>query len=425
MKVLLVSANTENAAMPVYPAGMHLVAQAARQNGHEVVTLDLFDHPAPWQVLNRAVQHMDPGLVGLSVRNVDDQTMESPRFFLEETRKVVRRLKGMTRAPIVVGGAGYSIYPLSGLEYLEADMGLAGEGEIALPALLSAMEGRTGYDSVPGLHLPQAGRIGPQRLVRNLDHCPLPGPESLETTTLDRDDFWLPFQTRRGCPLNCSYCSTAAIEGRPIRKRSLPLVIESLKELQDAGVQKIFFVDNTFNLPQSYARDLCQGMIREGLQLSWSTILYPMGIDRNLAELMARAGCRHVSLGFESGSPAMLAAMNKRFSTLEVQRIASDLARAGIRRAGFLLLGGPGETRDTVRESLDFADSLDLDALKITVGIRIYPHTRLARQAADSGMVDPGDSLLRPRFYLEPGLSDWLPAHIHSWSSYRPDLVLS
>ncbi len=424
MKVLLISPNTENTAMPVYPAGMHLVAQAARQSGHEAATLDMFEHPDPWQSLDQAVQGHAPDVVGLSVRNIDDQTMENPRFFLEETRNVVRRLREITRATLVVGGAGYSIYPLSGLEYLEADMGLAGEGEIALPALLQALEGQNAYDSAPGLYLPQLGQVGPQQLVRDLDSCPLAGHEWIPEEFMNRDDFWMPFQTRRGCPLNCSYCSTSSIEGRHIRKRSVSRVVDSLKDLQDAGVGRVFFVDNTFNLPGGYARDLCQGMIREGLDLSWCSIIYPMGVDQELAEVMARAGCRHVSLGFESGSPLMLSALNKRFSLVDVRQASDHLARAGIKRAGFLLLGGPGETQDTVRQSLDFAESLELDALKITVGIRIYPHTRLARQAVDSGMVDPGDSLLRPCFYLEPGLSDWLPAHIAGWASQRPGLIL-
>mgnify|MGYP001110584708 CR=1 FL=1 len=424
MKTLLVSPNTENTAMPVYPAGMHLVAQAARQNGHNVVTLDMFEHPDSWQALDQAVQGHAPDVVGLSVRNIDDQTMENPRFFLKETRKVVRRLREITRAPVIVGGAGYSIFPVSALEYLEADIGLAGEGEIALPALLHALEGQNAYDSVPGLYLPQVGQVGPQQLVRDLDSCPLPGHKWIPEEFMNRDDFWMPFQTRRGCPLNCSYCSTSSIEGRPIRKRSVSRVIDSLEDLQGAGQRRVFFVDNTFNLPGSYARDLCQGMIQKGLDLSWCSILYPMGVDPGLAELMARAGCRHVSLGFESGSPSMLSALNKRFSLEDVRQAADHLARAGIKRAGFLLLGGPGETQDTVRQSLDFADSLELDALKITVGIRIYPGTLLARQAVESGCVSQGDSLLAPSFYLEEGLAEWLPASIDSWASERPGLIL-
>jgi radical SAM superfamily enzyme YgiQ (UPF0313 family) len=123
---------------------------------------------------------------------------------------------------------------------------------------------------------------------------------------------------------------------------------------------------------------------------------------------MAEAGCVEVSLGFESGCPKVLEAMNKRFGPAEVREISDRLAAHGIRRLGFLLLGGPGETKETVDESLAFARSLNLDMLKISVGIRLYPHTPLAQQAVEEGVVAAEDDLLMPRFYIRPGLEDYI-----------------
>jgi radical SAM superfamily enzyme YgiQ (UPF0313 family) len=85
------------------------------------------------------------------------------------------------------------------------------------------------------------------------------------------------------------------------------------------------------------------------------------------------------------------------------------LSDHGIRQMGFLLLGSPGETRGTVEESLSFADSPKLESLKITLGVRIYPDTALARIAVEEGMISSQDDLLSPRFYLAKGLEDWLP----------------
>ncbi len=114
-----------------------------------------------------------------------------------------------------------------------------------------------------------------------------------------------------------------------------------------------------------------------------------------------------MSLGFESGCPQVLRAMNKRFQPEEVREISERLAAHGIRRMGFLLLGGPGETKESVEESLAFARSLGLEMLKVSVGIRLYPHTPLARQAVEEGVVSPEDDLLVPRFYIRPGLEDY------------------
>ena len=134
---------------------------------------------------------------------------------------------------------------------------------------------------------------------------------------------------------------------------------------------------------------------------------------------MAQANCREVSLGFESGSDRMLGSFNKRFKAEEVRTISRMLADAGVRRTGFLLFGGPGETRETIEESLAFADSLNLDALKITVGLRIYPATALAATALAEGIIRPDDDLLLPRFYLAPQLSDWLPERIAAYKTAR------
>jgi radical SAM superfamily enzyme YgiQ (UPF0313 family) len=105
----------------------------------------------------------------------------------------------------------------------------------------------------------------------------------------------------------------------------------------------------------------------------------------------------------------MLPRLNKRFTCAEVREISGILAGAGIQRYGFLLLGGPGETKETVEESLEFSDSLHLDAMKITVGLRIYPHTPLVSAALRDGVIQPDDDLLLPRFYITPRLRDWLP----------------
>jgi radical SAM superfamily enzyme YgiQ (UPF0313 family) len=178
--------------------------------------------------------------------------------------------------------------------------------------------------------------------------------------------------------------------------------------MADAGFRQFYFVDNTFNLPPSYALDLCRRLAELHLDLAWRCILYPHLISEELVAAMAEAGCVEVSLGFESGYSKVLEAMNKRFGPAEVRETSDRLAAHGIRRLGFLLLGGPGETKETVDESLAFARSLNLDMLKVSVGTRLYPHTPLARLAVEEGVVAAEDDLLMPRFYIRPGLEDYI-----------------
>jgi hypothetical protein len=91
---------------------------------------------------------------------------------------------------------------------------------------------------------------------------------------------------------------------------------------------------------------------------------------------------------------------------------------------GFLLLGGPDETRETVLHSLEFVDALNLDMVKLTVGIRIYPYTKLSRTAMEEGIIAPDDDLLLPKFYLQRDIADWLRQTVQEWMNTRPNWVM-
>lgn len=422
MRVLLVSANTEKINMPVLPFGLACVAAATQRAGHDMKLVNLMDQQDTRLVLKEAVKGFQPELIGISVRNIDDQCMEKPRFFLDTVREVVNDCRNLSEAPIVIGGPGYSLFPESALEYLGADMGIQGEGEMAFIWLLERLTQGADLSGIPGLYLPGSVLGEEVRYTRDLNECPFPHPDiSIWSSSLGLDhEVWLPFQTRRGCPMSCSYCSTATIEGRIIRRHSPSSAVEAISMYAEAGFHNFFFVDNTFNLPASYAKELCESLADTRLNTSWRCILYPWKVDKKLVEKMAKAGCKEVSLGFESGSRKILHAMNKRFQPEEVRQISDMLRDYGIRQMGFLLLGGPGETRDTVEESLLFADSLDLEAMKVTAGIRIYPYTALARTAIKQGLIAADESLLFPTFYMTRGLEDWLRMTVSNWLNERP-----
>lgn len=381
--------------------------------------VDLMTEKDDQSSIREAIASFDPEIIGISVRNVDDQNMGKPRFLLDQVKEVVTACRNLSGARIVLGGAGYSIFPESALSYLEADLGIQGEGETSFPLLLERLERDEDLSGTPGLYLRGSGLQGKRIFEKNLDRFPLPDASLLSLSAPDKQEFWMPLQTRRGCPMACSYCSTAIIEGRSIRKRRPDLIIEEIASHVGAGFQRFYFVDNIFNIPKDYAKEICQKIIESGLAISWRCIIYPGKVNEELIQLMAKAGCIEVSLGFESGCERILRKMNKRYSLNDLQRTSEMLKDSRIRQMGFLLLGGPGETRESVQESLVFADSLNLDALKITIGIRIYPYTTLAKTAADEGLILPGDNLLHSRFYVVSSLRDWLYDTVRLWMADR------
>ncbi|MBW2051973.1 MAG: cobalamin-dependent protein, partial [Deltaproteobacteria bacterium] len=140
MRVLLISANTEQINMPVLPLGLACVAEATQKVGHEVKLINMMAAKDTTAVIEKALRIFEPEVIGISVRNVDDQNMKDTRFLLRPVKEFITDCRRLSNAPIVLGGAGYSIYPQSALEYLEADMGIQGEGEKAFVSLLERLK---------------------------------------------------------------------------------------------------------------------------------------------------------------------------------------------------------------------------------------------------------------------------------------------
>lgn len=428
MNILLISANTETINMPVLPLGLAFVNAALQNSGFETRMLNLLGASDAKAIIQAVIREFRPDAIGISIRNIDTQDIKHPGFMLDPVKDMVAWCRKLSGAPVILGGAGYSIYPQPVLDYTGADMGIKGEGETAFPKLLRQLEAMgprlkdVSRLDIPGLYLPGTGPVRERGYIRNTGDIvfPLPNVHFTVPDTVNKDNLWAPFQTRRGCPMDCSYCSTGSIEGRLIRKLPLDKAMAALSAHVRAGFRQFFFVDNTFNMPAGYAADLCDRIITAKMDIQWRCIIYPSKISRELIAKMARAGCREVSLGFESGSDSMLRQFNKRFTTAEVRKTSDLLAEYGIERLGFLMLGGPGETKETVLESLAFADSLHLDNLKITTGIRIYPDTRLAQIAREEGVIAPDDTLLAPTFYIREALRDWLMQTLPAWVKDRP-----
>ena len=423
MRVLFISVNTE-INMPTLPLGLACVATATQRAGHQVKLVDLSSKKDSSEVIRESTEAFHPDIIGISVRNIDDQSMVDTQFLLDQVKGVVTDCRDTTEVPIILGGAGYSMYPESTLAYLEADMGIKGEGERAFPYILDHIQHVEDISEIPGLFLPGKKMKIKNQFARDLDVLAFPDERLWLSSELINQDIWIPLQTRRGCPMECSYCSTASIEGKIRRKHSPEAVVEMIGRHVKAGFNKFYFTDNTFNIPSSYAAAICHRLLALGLEITWMCILYPWDIKESLVRDMAKAGCREVSLGFESGSERILSNMNKKFTVKEVRRTSELLKKYGIRQMGFLLFGGPGETKSSVEKSLTFADSLPLDALKITVGIRIYPNTMLAKIAVDEGLISPNDDLLYPRFYLTKGLEDWLHETVKEWMNKQPHWII-
>ena len=427
MNVLLVNPNREQMPWPVVPVGLATIASALSRAGHDVDVLDLtFSRDLRRDVLAR-MRERAPDLVGITIRNIDNCNFESPHFYLTEIRDQVVaavRESGST-APVVLGGSAVNVSPGDTLAYLGADYALVGEGEESLLELVRALETRTSVASVKGLLEPGKGSAKPLpvldtgRLLRGEPPNGRAIVHDFSSSARSEAYRWVdlgkyaarggpyPIQSKRGCALKCSYCVYNNIEGHAYRLRSGREVVEEIREAIAHGARAIDFVDSTFNLPLSHARDLCEELARRPLPVDLSTMgLNPAGVTPELVQAMKRAGFKSVMCTPESASETTLAGLNKGFKKHAVERAARALREAGLPTYWFFMIGAPGETIETVRETLAFCEEHvpKTDMVLFSTGIRVYSGTPLERTCKDMGWFAEDDPLFFPSWFLSPAL---------------------
>jgi radical SAM superfamily enzyme YgiQ (UPF0313 family) len=411
MRIMLVSDSKPEGILPIFPLGLAYLAGSLRRKGHEIRSFDLLFHREYKERLKETITEFCPNVIGISVRNLDNQRYSSPTSFLPKTREVVQICQDSSKAKIIVGGSGFSIAPEQLLDYLGIDLGIVGEGEAALGELVQAVKEGHDFGNIPGVVVRGKGKIrmAKPRRIKDLDSLEVPNRGIFEPKKYFQEGAVLNFRTKRGCLFQCIYCTTPQIEGSKIRVRAPKKVVDELEMLiKDYGVDEFYFTDNVFNYPAEHAESICEEIISRGLNIKWYCIANPCSLSKGLLRLMKEAGCYGLSLGNESGSPQMLRNLRKNFTIEQVRQSCLYCRELGINHTCFLLLGGPGENRKTVDESISLMERLKPDSLHITVGIRLHPNTELARIARDEGILDVHSDLLPPTFYLSREIKGWI-----------------
>ncbi len=348
MRVLLVSANREVLPSPVVPLGPITVAAGLRP-AHEVELVDLCFEEDPLAALEARIAAFSPEVVGIGLRNLHTSTEAGTDALLGYYRDVVDAVRRTTGAPVVLGGAAFSLRPRAMLDALGADHGVVGEGERAFPALCAALEaGDTPPRIVQGsVH---AERTLPSRPRAARD---LVDPRYYELEGTDN------LQTKRGCAFECAYCDYPDVEGRRVRLRDpADVADEAAARAQAPGVSHFFIVDSVFNSPRSHALAVAGALTARSVRLPWVCYATPRGFDGELAEAMARAGCAGVEIGSDTGTARGLALLRKPFDLADIRRTSELCAAQGIRDCHTFVLGALDETVDDVKETLDFIDAL-------------------------------------------------------------------
>jgi len=414
MSVTLV--NTNLMRPPIAPLGLEYLAGSLLRSGVEVEVLDLCLVPDWRAAIAAHFSSREPELVGLSFRNVDDSFWPSARSFVPVLKEMVTAIRGASRAPLVLGGVGFSLFPARLLEETGAEYGIAGDGEGTLPALLEAVRGRTAPEKVPGLLWREGGKVR-----ANPPNWPSLDAGPWRRDILDNESYMLRggqlgLETWRGCPRKCGFCADWKAKGTAARLRDPAAVAAEAAGLARRGLGILHLCDGDFNVPPGHAEAVCREISGLGLGdgLRWYAYLAAEPFTPELARAMRAAGCAGINFTGPSASPTMLRSYNQPHGREALARAVWLCREYGIASMVDLLLGGPGETPGTVREGMAFLKEAGPDCVGAALGIRLYPGLPMTAQLERDGPLEgnPGlrrrydgpVDLLRPTYYISPAL---------------------
>ncbi len=415
MKVLMINANRNQFPVPVIPLGPCMVAEAAQQAGHSVRFLDLMFEQNPLWAIRKELQKSPPDVVGVSARNIDNNDIQSPAFFVSELVAIVDAIRSTTRVPVVLGGAAVAVMPEELLRYTGISLAVLGDGETVFPKLLEELSRGGSAQRVSGVARMEK-HVFKANPCSSANGCSCWPPDFRRWINLRAYLTRLstvPLQTKLGCSFRCVYCTYRKIEGTAYRLSDPREVAESVTRLVSSGLRHIEFVDNVFNSPYEHARSICEilSQVHAGASLQ-SLELNPLFIDDGLLSAMEQAGFVGIGVTVESASDRVLAGLGKGFTTEHVYRTAEVVRRHRLPCVWIFMLGGPNETRETIMETFRFAVNFirPQDVAFFGLGVRIYPGTELETIARDQGLLSlsPGE-MLEPVFYVSPAIDySWI-----------------
>ena len=416
MKILLIATNQAERYMDrmvvrPLPIGLAYLAAHLDETLHDLEVLDLMFSSNAVSDVGEAVGRFDPDIVGLSIRNLDNQSYLNPVFHLPGVKDIVDCVRSLGDAKVVCGGPAFSILPAECLRYLGADLGIAGDGVESFAELVKRLDEGREYSDVPGLVHWDGSEAVAQPLEMTSDFRRPPRLDLLDLRRYDRAGFGVGVVTKLAQYYYPTADGRGGYGGEDWRIRDVDEVVDEVSALHArSGIRKLFFIDSGFNIPLDHAKKLCGGLVAAGLPLRWNSYLRTGDCDEELTLLMRRSGCSLALVAGREPDGGDRAGLDDHLDGL--RKIAGLCRDSELPFALNLAFGTPGESERTVNTKLDFLREVRPQFATLRVGSRVLPGTAVAESAREEGLISSDADLLEPTFYLEPGVRDWLPGRV-------------
>ncbi len=363
--------------------GLLSLAAAAREAGAETAIIEASSLGLGLEETTARVRELSPTHVGMTATTASIHRAADLAAMLKEQDRAI---------DTIVGGPHATALPEKVMDmFPQFDIAVIGEGEETIAELVEARKNGGGPSSVAGLALRENGAVrvtGKRELVKDLDRLAFPAWDLLEGFPERYRPPGFRFRrlpaaslvTSRGCPSKCIFCDRSVF-GSAHRRFGADYVLEMMGTLhREYRVREILFEDDTFLLDRPRVRAICEKLVREGPELSWSCLGRVSAADPELLALMKRAGCWQIGYGIESGNQEILDMIGKGTRLERIEEALAATRKAGMRTKGFFMIGHPKETEETIRETIAFARKAVLDDFSITrftpfPGSEIYERT--------------------------------------------------
>jgi radical SAM superfamily enzyme YgiQ (UPF0313 family) len=343
------------------PLSMSWVAAIAEKAGHEVILIDARTLRLSQQETLEILCDFKPDILGFMMTT----------YMFPETLDWIRFMKRTLNVPVMVGGYNLRVYPKESISHPEIDFGVVEHAYFTVPALLEELgKKEPNFENVPGLAYKKNGEIivtpHPQKIV--FDDFPNPARHLLPNELYaefptERRNFTV-MVTSLGCPYGCGFCEAGRT---PYNPRSPETVIREIQECYEKyGVREIDIFDYEFTGDKKRVSEICRLILEKKFDILWACRSRIDTVDRELLAEMHAAGCRRIYFGIESGVESILQCVHKGITLQKVEQTIKDCKEIGIKTLGFFLVGAPGETYDTFRQTLAFAKKLDLDYVQFS-----------------------------------------------------------
>jgi radical SAM superfamily enzyme YgiQ (UPF0313 family) len=367
------------------PTNLALLAAYIRMHGHEPKIVDLDIQGGTLEEIARLILANDPQVVGI--------TCLTPRFPI--TLDIATECKRLNPdVIIVVGGPHVTGLPRFILKSPVIDYAVVGEGEEAFLELINNLAADRPVEQVANLICRDDGAVkinSVRPLITNLDKLPFPAWDLLMLDRYVDPAFYegphLGLMSGRGCPYECYFCASRVVWGRRVRYHSPANMIAEIEEaIGKYHIREFMFYDDTFTLHRKNIVQFCEGVIARHLDIRFYAQVRVDTIDVEIVQKLKAAGCFAVAIGVESGNEAILKTMGKRLTKDQIRAGCKALKAAKMPFLASYIIGHPGDTHETIRQTLDFANELDADQSKFLISTP-YPGTRFFDMAVERGII--------------------------------------